>query len=287
MPTSANRSPSCASLPKISVVVPSFNQCKFIERCLVSILDQGYPDLELIIIDGGSEDGTIDVLRKYDGAIAYWQSTSDQGQSDALNQGFARATGDVFGWMNADDMYVPGAFHRVAPLFAGSPNTNVVFGDWLEIDSDDNVIQRCYAFDFSIAHLIYEGFHINAQAMFWRREAHERFGKFDTELHRTMDYDLILRIGLREGSRTFKRIPDALASFRRHPEQKTRGFDNLVRDEHLRIAHRAGVMRKYSKLGRLLRVTYRVRRAAWYLRRGGLGYFGSKVLHKRSPEFSR
>jgi len=261
------------TLPKISIVMPSYNQLRYLERSILSVLNQGYPNLEFIIIDGGSTDGSIEIIKKYGPYLSYWHSGPDSGQSDALNHGFSKATGDIYGWLHSDDLYLPSAFSRAAEVFLAHSETSVVFGDWWEIDSEDEVTHVQYAFDFSLGHFIYEGFHCNAQGMFWRREAHERFGLFDILLHRTMDYDLIQRLGLNEGQNSFFRIPYQLGCFRRHEEQKTQGFDRVVYDEHRQIALKNGLDVKYTWRGKILRLMYRFRRAFWYVKRGGFVYF--------------
>lgn len=266
-----------SSHPRISVVMPTYNHREFIERSILSVLNQNYPNLEFIIVDGGSADGSADIIRKYERYLAYWISEPDRGQSDALNKGFARATGDIYGWLNSDDLYLPSALECAVEAFRADPEVMVVFSDWWEIDSEDEVTSINYAFDFSLGHLIHEGFHLNSQAMFWRREAHQRFGEFDVRLHRTMDYDLILRIGQAEGQAAFKRIPQPLACFRRHAEQKTRGFNRAVYDEHRLIASKNDVDVKYSLLGKAIRLIYRFRRAYWYAKRGGLAYVVARL----------
>lgn len=270
---------STKRVPKITVVMPSFNQAVFIERSILSVLDQNYPNLEFILIDGGSTDGTLSILERYQDSFAYVYTGPDAGQSDALNHGFSKATGDIYGWLNSDDLYLPGAFQSVSGAFCSAPDASVIFGDWLSIDSDDNTIETNYAFDFNLHHFIYEGFHLNSQAMFWRREAHQRFGEFGVDLHRTMDYDLIARLGINEGQRRFMRVTTPLAAFRRHSAQKTTGAgQDVVAAEHRKIAQKNGFSDKYSRKGRILRLVYRARRAYWYLKRGGLKYAFSRLV---------
>jgi len=265
--------------PRISIVMPTFNQAGFIERSLLSVLNQGYPDVELIVIDGGSTDATAEVVRRYQRHVAVLVSEKDQGQSDALNKGFARATGEIFGWLNSDDLYLPGAFHAAARALAAHPDKGIVFGDWLAIDASDGLIAHERAFDFSLGQFKYEGFHLNAQSMFWRCDVHRRFGQFDLTLYNTMDYEMILRFGLNEGEAAFQRLPLALGCFRRHQAQKTQGIDQRVLSEQRRIAERHGYTDKYRWSGRARRLGYRFRRAWWYCKRGGLLHLADRVLH--------
>src|SRR5262249_25886537 len=123
-----------ARLPGFSIVMPSFRQAHYIDRSIRSILNQRYPDTELIVIDGGSQDGTVAILESYARQLAYWRSEPDQGQSDALNKGFRQATGEIVGWLNSDDLYLPGAFQDVARVFNAHPEIDVVYGDWFAID---------------------------------------------------------------------------------------------------------------------------------------------------------
>jgi len=265
------------SYPMISIVMPSYNQVEFIERSILSVLNQNYQNLDFIIIDGGSTDGTVEVIRKYEKYLSYWVSESDNGQSDALNKGFSRATGDIFGWMNSDDLYLAGAFDAAVSAFAVYPDKKVVFGDWLSIDLDDKVTGKDFAFDFNLNQFKYEGFHLNAQSMLWRKEVHQRFGNFDINLHNTMDYQMILVFGINEGNQSFLRIPSVLGCFRRHEAQKTGNFSDRVLNEHRLIAERYDYSDKYGLIGKAQRFLYRFRRAYWYLKRGGYAYLLKKL----------
>ncbi|MDA8631247.1 glycosyltransferase [Litoricolaceae bacterium] len=256
--------------PKISIVMPSFNQVQFIERSILSVLNQGYPNIELIIIDGGSSDGTVKIIKRYEDRIAYWVSEKDEGQSDALNKGFSRASGEIYGWLNSDDLYMPDALKFAVETFTVNQEKKVVFGDWLSIDTDDNLVDVHHAFDFSLNHFKYEGFHLNAQAMFWRSDVHKNFGGFDVDLHNTMDYQMILEFGINIGQEKFLRIPKVLGAFRRYDGQKTGDFTPRVLLEHQSMALRYGYMNKYGRLRALRRLPYRFRRAYWYFNRGGL-----------------
>lgn len=267
---------------KVSIVMPLYNQVDYIERSIFSVLNQDYSNIELIIIDGGSTDGSIEIIKKYESYLAYWMTEPDEGQSDALNKGFEHATGEIFGWLNADDLYMPDAIERAVDALNKEKYKSVVFGDYLTIDKEDNIIKKEFAFDFSVGQFLYEGFHLNAQSMFWKKDVHFRFGKFDKSLHRTMDYDFILRIGLREGQKRFLRLPIPLGCFRRHEAQKTQGLDPTVTAEHHVIASKNNCNLKYTLLGYGMKRFYRIRRVWWYFKRAGVAYVAIKLLRKIS-----
>jgi glycosyltransferase involved in cell wall biosynthesis len=264
---------------KVSIVVPSYNQVQFIEETIRSILLQNYPNLEIILIDGGSTDGTISIIKKYEKWIHYWVSEKDNGQSHALNKGFSKTTGKILGWLNSDDLYTKYSLFNAMNAFYKNPTKSVVFGDYLIIDKNSDLISYEYVFDFSLTQFIYEGFHLNAQSMFWKRGVHSNFGEFNENLHRTMDYDMILRFGINEGQSTFLRVDSiALGCFRRHEDQKTTGFDNIVLLEHKCISDINALKYKYLVKGKLIRFIYRFRRLFWYFKRGGLLFTIKKVF---------
>jgi glycosyltransferase involved in cell wall biosynthesis len=258
------------NLPKISIVMPSYNQVEFIERSILSVLNQDYQNFELIIVDGGSNDGTIEIIKKYQDYIAFWISEKDKGQSDALNKGFKNCTGQIFGWLNSDDVYLPDAFKLVMKAAKKKPNKKIIFGDFISIDRNDDVIDYNHAFDFNLNQFKYEGFHLNAQSMFWRNSVHKLFSGFDINLYNTMDYQMILEFGINEGQKSFLRIPYALGGFRRYLGQKTGGTPKRAENEHKVLAKRYQYFDKYQNIGKLKRLYFRFRRAWWYIKRGGI-----------------
>ena len=266
------------NLEKISIVMPSYNKADFVERSILSVLNQNYPNIELIIIDGGSTDGTVEIIKKYEQYIAFWISEKDQGQSDALNKGFKHCTGKIYGFLNSDDVYLPGAFKCASLALKKNLDKKIIFGDWLSIDKKDSIIDYNYAFDFNLNHFKYEGFHLSATSMFWRSEVHKRFSGFDNNLYYTMDYQLILEFGINEGEHSFKRVPNVFAGFRRYKGQKTTGnMDQGVIEEHKLMAHRYNYSDKYKFIGRCKRFYFRMRRALWYTKRCGLSYLISRL----------
>lgn len=256
--------------PKISIIMPSFNQGDFIEQSILSILNQSYPNLQLIIIDGGSSDKTIEIIKKYEKFIYFWTSEKDNGQSDALNKGFKMADGEIFGWMNSDDLYMPGSFYYLVEEFKKNPKKSLVFGDWLTINDKNEIIDLNHAFDFDLNHFKYEGFHINSQSMLWKASLHNKFKGFDLDLYNTMDFQMILEFGIKE-EKNFFRVPKVIGAFRRYTGQKTGShISPKIIEEHFLLANKFNYKDKYCLKGKFKRLLYRFRRAYWYIKRGGI-----------------
>ena len=248
--------------PRITIITPSFNQAPFLERTILSIHNQGYPNLEHIVIDGGSTDGSREILRRYEKRLHYWQSGPDRGQSDAINIGSGHATGRYMTWINSDDMLMPGALHRFARAFGDNPEAGLVFGNQVEVDEHDRVIKRLFTIDFDIRDFLYEiSIIVHQQSALWRTDLFRRIGGLKLFRY-AMDYDMIYRM-YRSGAR-FHRIPDFLSAFRVHSGGLT-GSGEVARcrkdevDEAFRdffgrersLFHRT-VMRYRYKAGRFL-----------------------------------
>jgi glycosyltransferase involved in cell wall biosynthesis len=220
------------SQPRISIVTPSFNQGIYLEQTIQSVLDQGYPNLEYFIIDGGSTDGSVDIIRKYSDRVAYWVSEPDRGQSHAINKGLARATGDILAYLNSDDVYVEGALWRVAAAFVERPSADLVHGVCRTIDANGHAVGRRegritrYDEIVDLWGVWWSQRNFVQPEVFWSRRIAERAGRFREDLNWVMDYDYWLRI-LGAGGNVVK-LDAELAAFRLHSAQKSEQSEQAV-----------------------------------------------------------
>ena len=187
--------PDGSPWPRVSIVTPSYNQAQFIEETIRSVLLQGYPKLEYIVIDGGSTDESVDIIRKYEEWITHWVSEPDRGQSHAINKGWLRATGEIIAYLNSDDTYEPRALANAALAIQAHPEWGMVYGDCALIGEMSQRVGYWKAREFDLQDLLFVN-RIGQPAVFVRRFALERVGYLDENLHMVMDRDLWLRIGL-------------------------------------------------------------------------------------------
>ena len=216
--TELRASPESGAPPRITIVTPSFNQGQYLEQTIRSVLDQNYPNLEYIVMDGGSTDGSVPILKRYAARLTHWVSERDAGQADAINMGLGRATGDILAYLNSDDVYEPGALDTVGRFFAAHPETDVVYGHYCYVDARGAVLQRHVPPLFDLTTLALGDF-ISQPTVFMRRRVWQTVGRFDTRLHCVLDWDYWLRAALK-GCR-FDRCAAALARMRMHAASKT------------------------------------------------------------------
>ena len=239
---------------KISVVVPSYNQGQFLEECLTSILDQAWPDTEVIVMDGGSKDNSVEVIRKYEKHLSYWQSQRDGGQTPALNTGFARATGQIAGWLNSDDAYRPGAFKRAMEAFEADPKLVIAQGNIDVRDEATGLITvRTNAGLIDFERILNGKFGIHQPGSFFRKSAMDLVGPLDESLNYVMDYDFWLRLA-KQG--TIVELSCIQAMHRLHVDCKTMGdFATTFVPEIKRIRKKHGGSLLCRKQWDLLRIT--------------------------------
>jgi glycosyltransferase involved in cell wall biosynthesis len=199
--------------PTISIVTPSFNQVQHLAECLDSVLGQGYPGLEYLVVDGGSSDGSVEVLKAVGSRLAYWVSEPDRGQAAAVNKGWARAKGQVLGWINSDDLLRPEALTQVATAYMTHPQAAVIYGDVEEINDLGQHVRTKNMVGFGLRSLLL-GKNMGQPGVFITRRAYDQQGGLDESLHYALDFDYFLRAWLSFPPNDFHHVPSVLAASR-------------------------------------------------------------------------
>ncbi|HEY6376204.1 MAG TPA: glycosyltransferase family 2 protein [Edaphobacter sp.] len=225
------------ALPRITIVTPSFNQGEYLEQTIQSVLSQNYPNLEYMIIDGGSNDTSVEIIRRYEKDLAYWRSHKDDGQTSAIMEGFQRASGDIIAWLNSDDYYEPGTLHLVAQTFQENKEALFVYGDYYVVRQNGaKILKKKVSCDFKV--MAYSYLMIPQPSAFWDRRAYEAVGGLDRELKYVMDYDLFLRFAKTYPAKRFVHLRKPLSAFRLHPESKSVGSMAKFVPENKRVVAR-------------------------------------------------
>jgi glycosyltransferase involved in cell wall biosynthesis len=229
-------------LPKISIVTPSFNQGQFLEQTIQSVINQKYPNLEFIIMDGGSTDNSVDIIKKYEKYLTYWVSKPDNGQTNAIATGFQRSTGDILAYINSDDFYLPGSLNRIALAFASNPSTQWITGKWgIFVDAKGQLMRKRKYPAITINNMLYLENCISQPTTFWRKDLLSSVGYLDETLTFCFDYDLFLRF--LEYAKPLV-IDYDIAAFRYHSQSKTTTIrDTCIKESQL-------IQEKYFKTKR-------------------------------------
>lgn len=204
---------------KITVVTPSFNQGAFIEQTILSVIRQDYDNFEYFIIDGGSSDSTIDIIKKYEKQIDYWISERDRGQTDAINKGFRKASGDIVCWINSDDLLMPGTLKEVASFFEKNKDTDFLNGYTMRIDKESNILFTHFILPQKLFYARHGLYYVSQPAMFWKRELLERIGYLNETFHAEMDKEFLIRVLLNKCK--IGHLKKILGAIRIHENTKT------------------------------------------------------------------
>ena len=219
------------NLPGISIVVPSFNQGQYLEETLLSIITQEYPNLELFVVDGGSRDNSVDIIKKYAGQITWWISEKDSGQSEAINKGFTKASGEIISWLCSDDLYTPGTLHKVAEYFTAAPgDTGLVHGGTALFRGQEEV-RTDWGYPEPMLERNLAGMAFSQPSAFFRKKYLDMIGgRVNESLHYGMDYDLYCRLAC---VCRFLPVPDIFSRYRLHQQSKSLAEqDRFIDDWH-------------------------------------------------------
>ncbi|MEI7784009.1 MAG: glycosyltransferase family 2 protein [Betaproteobacteria bacterium] len=224
---------SSAALPRISVITPSYNQAEYLERTIRSVLDQEYPHIEYIIIDGGSTDGSVELIKRYESRLAYWVSEKDRGQAHAINKGLQLATGDWVAWQNSDDTYYPGVFSHMASVAHSNNAAQLIIGNMNLVDQHDQLLREMKYVKPSYKSLLAEGMVLTNQAAFCKRSLHQEIGPLNETLECGFDYEWFLRL-LAHTHQT-QHVNAAWGALRLHSETKTSHLQSVFDLEYRQI----------------------------------------------------
>jgi glycosyltransferase involved in cell wall biosynthesis len=260
--------PGLNSWPRISVITPSYNQGRFLEETIRSVLLQGYPNFEFLIMDGGSNDDSVEIIRKYQPWLTYWVSEKDHGQSHAINKGWAKATGSILAWLNSDDVYLPGTLSKAASVFEHKPESQLIYGSALFTNAESQIVGQFpgQPLQSNVYRMQYwKGWNIPQPTMFFRRQLVDDYGPLDETYHYSLDYEWLIRVSQHV---EFTCINETLATYRLHNESKTGDWE-VTKERFFKESRRAN--RKYAPLWSP---------KSWRLRASEFLYYGRNFLRR-------
>jgi glycosyltransferase involved in cell wall biosynthesis len=273
--------------PKVSIVTPSYQQAAFLEQTMRSVLEQDYPNIEYLVIDGGSTDGSVEIIQHYAGRLAYWMTERDSGQAEAINKGFRRATGDIVAWVNSDDYYLSGAVRQAVAALEANPELGFVYADVLAVDGEGRQVNRMRYGDWGLDGLL--SFRMIGQpSVFMRRSVLNQAGLLRDDMGYLLDHDLWLRMAARA---PVKYVPEMWSAARYHTAAKNVAQTEKFCQEAYRVAENLPsdplLAEPYQRLRRqVLAGLYRL--DGWYLSEGGkpgrsLRSYGRSLLYDPRP----
>ena len=221
------------ALPKISIIIPSYNQGQYLEETLCSVLGQQYPKVEILVIDGGSSDNSLEIIKKYESSLTYWHSRQDAGQTDAINQGMRLSSGDIMCWLNSDDVYLPCALDKVIACFGDVSQPKLVYGGCLRFREGTNYTYGRLPEPFHAERLTYYNY-IDQSSAFWTRALWEQIGELDETYHYVMDWDWWIRASKHC---QFSTVNRHLSIFRLHKTHKSHAGGLQRRAEIVRLVN--------------------------------------------------
>jgi glycosyltransferase involved in cell wall biosynthesis len=270
------------TLPLVSIVTPSYNQGRFIRETIESVLNQDYPNIEYWVIDGGSTDETLSILREYDyDPRFHWISEKDKGQSDAINKGFCRCRGEILAWINSDDIYLPQAFYKVIQVFTKRNSPDIVYGNMQRIDQKGVFLEEERLTPFFRLGWLTRGMGMFQQSIFWTKIAYNTVGGINPKFTFSMDTDLLYRFAILGMKFSFVRT--VLACYREHPDTKT---SNL---QHISLKERSEIFARFpedSPVTILLKNFTRLYRIVFYIIQGDSGWLFKRLYHKFRTKLS-
>ncbi len=231
--------------PKVSIVTPSFNQAMFLEQTIRSVLSQNYPNLEYIIMDGGSEDGSVEIIKKYRKYLTFWTSKKDAGQADAIFKGFAMCSGDIVGWLNSDDILLPNALNVLAAAYTLRNQPGIISGRCILLNNSGEAFSVHVPLERAVMKMLMMGHGLAQMSTFWKKSLYDSVGGLDISMKYSFDYDLFVRI---RKSCSLEIIDQYLSVYRVHATSKTSTMynvsvqeDQMIRKKYLHIMYRLGL----------------------------------------------